>query len=193
MTRRIVGGVPAGEGPVVLVLHGGASESHQPPGLLPYLRMLPFAWALRRRGLTTRLLRYRYRGWNGADRDAYTDVLWALEQLGPRPVLLVGHSLGGRAALHAGGAPDVVGVAALAPWIEPGDPWEPLAGKPALFVHGSRDRVTDPGLSRRWAELLGARFEELDDGHAMLRRARRWHTLVADFAVRALAGVTPRR
>ncbi|GIG62052.1 hypothetical protein Lfu02_64240 [Longispora fulva] len=189
MTRRIVGGVPAGAGPVVLVLHGGAADSHRPPGLLAYLRMLPFAWALRRSGLTTRLLRYRYRGWNGADRDAYADVLWALEQLGPRPVLLVGHSLGGRAALHAGGEPSVAGVAALAPWIEPGDPWQPLAGRPVLLAHGSRDTTTDPARSREWAELLGARYVELDDDHAMLRHPGRWHTLVRDFATEVLAPV----
>ncbi|WP_438949092.1 LLM class flavin-dependent oxidoreductase, partial [Streptomyces harbinensis] len=37
-------------------------------------------------------------------------------RLGPVPVVLVGHSMGGRAALRAAGHPAVTGVVALAPW-----------------------------------------------------------------------------
>ena len=48
------------------------------------------------------------------------DVAWALERVrGPHgevPVALVGHSLGGRAALLAGGAP-VRSAVALNPWV----------------------------------------------------------------------------
>ena len=37
------------------------------------------------------------------------------------PVCLIGHSLGGRAALLAAGQPTVAGVVALAPWVYPTD------------------------------------------------------------------------
>ena len=36
------------------------------------------------------------------------------------PIALVGHSMGGRVALHLAGEADVVVVAALAPWIAAG-------------------------------------------------------------------------
>ena len=46
-------------------------------------------------------VRYRYRGWNGVDADPVADVRQALDELadlvGEVPVVLVGHSMGGRA------------------------------------------------------------------------------------------------
>ncbi|MDD7964138.1 alpha/beta hydrolase [Actinomycetospora lemnae] len=190
----------------VLVLHGGRPEGRDAAdGLrLPYLRMVPFARsvaaAAARRGVDVGLLRYRYRGWNAPDLDPVQDARWALRDLRERhgdvPVVLVGHSMGGRAALRVGGDPAVVGVAGLAPWIERGEPWEHLAGQTVLIAHGDRERMTSPKASRWFAGRVAtvsdrvARFEVLGDGHAMLRRARAWHDLVTGFALGAL-GLEP--
>ncbi|MDI1465687.1 alpha/beta fold hydrolase [Catellatospora sp. KI3] len=177
---------------LVLMLHGGAERSRWPDhrARLAYLRMLPFLRALPPDVLVWRL-RYRYYGWNGADADPVRDLEWALgraAEVRPElPVILVGHSMGARAALWGGGDPRVAAVCALAPWIEAGDPYQQLAGKQVLIAHGDRDRITDPSASRRYAlaaEEAGARVTYLDvsgDGHAMLRRASHWNCLVGAF------------
>jgi predicted alpha/beta-hydrolase family hydrolase len=200
--RRAVPPVTA----AVVVLHGGRPDGHEAAdGLrLPYLRMVPFARAVAaagaRRGVDTALLRYRYRGWNAPDLDPVQDARWALADLrrqhGDVPVVLVGHSMGGRAALRVGGDEGVVGVAGLAPWLERGEPWAHLADRTVLIAHGDRERMTSPQASRWFAGQVAtvservARFEVLGDGHAMLRRASAWHDLVTRFALGAL-GLEP--
>ncbi|GLZ45259.1 alpha/beta hydrolase [Actinomycetospora sp. NBRC 106375] len=200
---------PATRRPVsaaVLVLHGGSPDNRRPAdGLrLPYLRMVPFARSLAaagaRRGVDVALLRYRYRGWNAPDLDPVQDARWALRDVRARhgdvPVVLVGHSMGGRAALRVGGDEGVVGVAGLAPWIERGEPYAHLAGQAVLIAHGDRERMTDPRASLRFAQRVAtvsdrvARFDVHGDGHAMLRRAAAWHDLVTHFALGAL-GLEP--
>lgn len=177
---------------LVILLHGGAADgrgrAHR--GRAAYLRMLPFQRAMPGT-VTVWRLRYRFRGWNGASADPVRDLEWALGQARTRhpglPVILVGHSMGGRAALWGAGNTQVTAVCALAPWIEPGDPVEQLAGRTVLIAHGDADRITDPAASRRYAaeaEAAGADVTFLDvtgDGHGMLRRARYWHRLVGDF------------
>jgi pimeloyl-ACP methyl ester carboxylesterase len=173
-----VGGAAPDATSVVLVLHGGRARSHEPAGTrrrLTYLRMLPFARMLRRAGPAVYMLRYRYRGWNDPDLDAYRDAVWAIAEIGRRhpgaPVVLLGHSMGGRAALRAGGADGVVAVCALAPWT---DPRESYAY--AVRAKDVTDRV--------------CRFEVLGDGHAMLRRAGDWSSLVRRFVL-AETGIEP--
>lgn len=200
---------PAASPPVrgaVLVLHGGRPRGLEPAdGLrLPFLRMVPFARAVAHagaaRGVDVGLLRYRVRGWNGEEQDPVRDARWALAELERRhgnvPVVLVGHSMGGRAVLRIGGDPGVVGVAALAPWLERGEPYRQLAGQTVLIAHGDRERMTDPAASLWFAGRVAtvsdrvARFDVQGDGHAMLRRAGEWHDLVTRFALAQL-GLEP--
>jgi dienelactone hydrolase len=196
-----VGRPPATTAGVVLVLHGGsetsqASADHRG---VAYLRMRPLARMLARRGRAVGarvyLLRYRYRGWNEPERDPVKDTRWALRELAVRhpgiPLVLVGHSMGGRAALQAAGAPDVVAVCALAPWVVDTDPVDQLAGRAVLIAHGDRDTRTDPreslAYARRAAEVTDpVEYREVRGGHAMLRRARTWSALVRRFVLGAL-------
>ena len=116
----------------VLVAHGGRANSTAP--VTPYqpavLRMIPVAGAIRRAlpsrtSVVTRPL-YRLRGWNGDLASPVPDLTAALDQLGeqygPIPVVLVGHSMGARAAMRVAGHPRVTAVAGLAPWLPPGEP-----------------------------------------------------------------------
>jgi pimeloyl-ACP methyl ester carboxylesterase len=187
---------------VALVLHGGreVSVARVTARQLAVLRMVPIARHLasvgEADGLGVWRLRFRHRGWNdGADTVA--DVRWAVQQLrghqGGLPVVLVGHSMGGRAALRAADEPGVVGVVGLAPWVEPGEPYKQVIGRRLLVVHGTRDRTTSATNSKTLVDAVradsapasaDATFVHLrHGGHAMLRRARTWNDLTADFVL----------
>jgi alpha-beta hydrolase superfamily lysophospholipase len=198
--------VKAGRGAttaVVLVLYGGKAESREPsrPWHLSALRMRPFARAisrrLRRDGVAVWTLRYRVRGWNGAEACPVADARWALEQIRDRhgavPVVLVGHSMGGRTALRVADDPAVVGIVALAPWLPPGEPRVRLGDRSLLVLHGTEDRWTDPrasavyvnaakaqGTPARWHPMTG-------HGHFMLRDPGTWKRLTTDFVRECLS------
>lgn len=199
---------PAGDvRAVALVLHGGRVKSTGPvrPTQLAVLRMTPFATSLaqagRQQGLAVARLRYLVRGWNGAARSPVPDVQWALERLAERydsaPVALVGHSMGGRAALYAAAHPAVRGIVGLAPWIEAGDPYEQVAGRHVLVVHGDGDRVTNPRASAAWtrqaAQVAASASYVAVQGsrHAMLQRAGLWHSLTTAYLLAVLCNVPP--
>jgi predicted esterase len=187
---------------VVIVLHGGRAHSFSPtdPSQLTAVRMRPFVSMLHRRGrahgISVWTVRYRYRGWNGADRSPVADVRWALDEVrrrhGDLPVVLVGHSMGGRTALAVGGDPSVRGVCALSPWTENLDPVSQLAGSTVLIAHGTLDRVTSPAASRRFADRVAQVASRVGyisvtgDVHAMLFRWRTWHRLATEFTLGAL-------
>jgi predicted esterase len=203
--RLIPTRVPKDPEGVVLVLHGGGSRRRRmmvSPAQLSVLRMVPIARRAARAG-HGRLAVYRLlnsvRGWD-THHTPLRDANWALDEIAERhgrrlPTCLVGHSLGGRAALLSAGAPEVRGVAALAPWVLPGDsPAEP-AGRRILIVHGSRDRIADPHRAAAVAEALRRRTEVtyvLVEGgrHAMLRRRDLFDGLAANFAALVLLGET---
>ena len=198
---------------VALVLHGGREVSVEPvtEHQLAVLRMVPIARHLASvgdaDGLGVWRLRFRYRGWNsrvGAAEDAYpvADVRWAVQQLreqhGEVPIVLVGHSMGGRAALRAADEPGVVGLVGLAPWVTPEEPYTQVIGRRLLVVHGMRDRTTSAKNSKalvgavRADSGLDATFVHLrHGGHAMLRRAGIWNDLTADFVLQTSLGVLP--
>ncbi|WP_405389868.1 alpha/beta hydrolase [Streptomyces sp. NBC_01102] len=191
----------------VLILHGGYETGLTPPAPgvlnLPGMRMLPIARAVARavRGeARVHTVRYTRRGWNGARADPLHDTVEALDALrreaGDIPVVLVGHSMGARAALHAAGHPLVASVVGLAPWCPPGDPVTQLAGRDVVLLHSSRDRVTSPQASQSLtarARRAGARTCLVTipgSDHAMLRRAPAWHHLTSTL-VTGLLGLTP--
>jgi alpha-beta hydrolase superfamily lysophospholipase len=197
-----VGPLPPAPPAAVLVLHGGraASRASGERRRLAYWRMVPFALPLARAGLAVHLLRYRYRGWNGAAADAARDAEFGVAAVAARhpglPVVLLGHSMGGRAALLAAGADPVVAVCALAPWLRPADPVEQLAGRTVLIAHGDRDRWTSPAASFDYAVRAKrvtdrvARFDVPGAEHSMLSRAGDWHGLVQRFVLGA-TGLRP--
>jgi predicted esterase len=190
---------------VVLLLHGGCADALTPPPLfnLPAARMRPFGNAIRRavpgEGLLLATVRYRCRGWNGTRTDPVHDTYEALDELkllAPlRPVVLVGHSMGARAALRAAGHSHVSGVVALAPWCPPEEPVAHLKYKHVILLHDERDRVTSARDSWdfvRTAHRAGARACGISmprGGHAMLRSARDWHRLTASLAAGILGEI----
>lgn len=191
---------------VVLLLHGG--EPHQLAPVRPFdvsvLRMRPFGRGMCRAGggrITVATLRYAVRGWNGERESPLQDARWALDQIAERfgdlPVGLVGHSMGGRVALRMGDQERVRSVAALAPWIPPGEPIPSMAGRTVLLAHGTADTRTDPRQTFALAARFGVESVDVElvkfpgAHHSMLFPARPWHDLVAGFMVRSLLAPVP--
>ena len=186
---------------VVVVAHGGQSLSTEPTTATQpaVLRMIPVAAAIRHalRGTGTVVLRPRFglRGWNGDQASPVRDLNLALDDIGatygPVPIVLVGHSMGARAAMRSAGHPLVYAVAGLAPWLPLDEPVAQLAGRRVLVAHGTADAITNP--QETWAYVERARavgpvtaIEIKDGDHPMLRRGRLWHAIAAEFARLAL-------
>ncbi len=195
--------VHAPDGPVqavVIVLPGGrqSGDARVRRWNLVVLRMLPFVRSIRRSVPQSAIVvvRYRHRGWNREDpvEDVAAALRVAQQRFGSVPVVLVGHSMGGRAAVHAAALPGVVAVVGLAPWVRALDPVEPLTGRRVVLLHGSRDHTTSPDDTADYA-VRAARFTRevvslrlRGTGHPMLRRAPLWHRLTADAVSTALSG-----
>ncbi|MEY9927011.1 dienelactone hydrolase [Catenulispora sp. GP43] len=182
----------------VLLAHGGKEISHQAPhrrgGPVTRMRMIARAVAprLAGHGIAVHTMCFRYQGWNGDERAPVADVHWAAarlaEQYGDVPLLLGGHSLGGRAVVNAADAPGVAGVLGLAPWLPGEEPTAQLAGRRLLLAHGTRDHVTSPRSSFEYAARARAEGHDVarivlpGSGHTLLSRARDWNRLVLAFS-----------
>jgi len=200
--------VPRSPQGVALVLHGGAGRRDSmmvSPTQLSVLRMIPIAGRIARAG-RGRLAVFRLlnstRGWD-TRHTPVDDVHWALDRLRERfgedlPTCLIGHSLGGRAALLAADQPAVRSAVALAPWVYETDGERlDVSGRRILVVHGDQDRVA----SIRRAEVVASALRRTTDvgfvrvaggKHAMLRHHHVFDKLAADFAAATLLGDRPR-
>lgn len=199
--RLITTRVPTNPEALVVVLHGGGSRRDSvmvSPTQLSVLRMVPIAHRIARAGrgrlAVVRLLN-SVRGWD-TRHTPVEDVRWALGQLeeqhGVLPTCLVGHSLGGRAALLAGDQPAVRSVVALNPWVQSSDRVD-LAGRQTLIVHGTDDRIADPRRAAAMADRLAVTapvgFLRVSGGkHAMLGHRGVFESAAADFATATLLG-----
>jgi pimeloyl-ACP methyl ester carboxylesterase len=191
----------------VLVLPGGRprSAARSRSWQLANQRMTWLARSLRRNlgsHVTVRRVQYRLRGWNSPALDALRDAENALTQmrrdldLHPSNVVLIGHSMGARVAVHL--APQGVGgIVALAPWWPRDDANLVPAHCRLLTVHGTADTWTDPRSSE--AQTRRARERGVDaqwvgmpkGGHYLLRNARLWHRLTSGFVATQLQVGTP--
>jgi dienelactone hydrolase len=188
---------------VVLVLHGGQQRSTQPVmnRHASWWRMLLVAKALRpvarQHDLAVHLLQYRFRGWNDDRRPSpVEDARWALARLreehGDVPVVLVGHSMGGRTACRTADDASVVGVVGLAPWLPAGEPAGALRDRALHVLHGTGDRWTSARLSQAFVERVRPTATEATwtplpgAGHYMLRQVRTWNRFVGDSVLRIL-------
>jgi predicted esterase len=192
---------------LVLMLHGGAQEglNQVGPRSASYRRTAAMRRVLEPKllehGLGVWLLRFSVRGWNvgaGPEPSPLPDARWALDLAAQEhpgtPVVMLGHSMGARTAVHVADHPAVAGVVALAPWLEPQDPVDTLAGRHLVAGHGSRDRITSARMTRHYVRsaqgvAASARFEDVGRlGHYMLAHPARWNR----FALRGVLEVADR-
>jgi pimeloyl-ACP methyl ester carboxylesterase len=192
---------------IVLLLHGGQEHSLEPVENkhASWWRMALMARSLRRfarrNELAVSLLQYGQRGWNSpTDPAPVRDARWALDQLTAEhrgvPVVLVGHSMGGRTACRAADDPAVIGVVGLAPWLPPAEPNRAIAGRHVRVLHGTADRWTSPATSKAYVErcrgiAASASWTPLEGaGHFMVRRLSTWRRYVEDSVTEILTATS---
>lgn len=155
-------------------------------------------------GLSLWLLRFGVRGWNaglGPEPSPVPDARWALDQAAAEhpgvPVVLLGHSMGARTAVHVADHPAVHGVVALAPWFERSDPVSALAGRHLVAGHGSRDKITSARATQAYVEraravAASARFVDMGRlGHYMLHRPADWNRFALRSTLEVLEAPVP--
>jgi alpha-beta hydrolase superfamily lysophospholipase len=193
---------PADARDLVVVAHGGQEHSLEEPHDWRHalLRMWPLAQAAHRAAphAQVALMRYRYRGWNGDEAHPAADVRQVLDAVPERVerVVLVGHSMGGRAVVSVlvhDDCPRTVGVLGLAPWLPADEPHPPPRENTlVVLAHGALDQTVDPRLTAAFAQrarragVAVALFDAPGEAHALLQRHGDWDQLVARFVQTSL-------
>ncbi|GAC47471.1 alpha/beta hydrolase [Gordonia aichiensis] len=188
----------------VLVLPGGTDNSYRPfsPTQGTALRMYPFTWSIKARfggDVDVRQVRYQVYGWNGGQASPMPYAHAALDAITQDhpdiPVVLIGHSMGGRVAAHLGSDERVVGILALAPWWQHRD-WRRIhAGVRVCAIHGDADTLTSPrrtaeGIAELRDEGYDATFVSVPGGrHAMLDHIGLWQKSAIEFVHHAMHDV----
>ena len=189
---------------LVLMLPGGTDSSYRrfSPWQASALRMYPFSWSIRARfgrSVIVRDVRYRVCGWNGGQASPMLYARKALDDVTARypgvPVVVIGHSMGGRVGAQLADDPRVVGLLALAPWWQYAD-WRFIRdGVRVVAMHGTADERTYPrrtatGVDELIARGIDATFVPVPDGdHAMLDHIGLWQKAALDFVADTLATV----
>jgi len=115
-------------------------------------------------------------------------------QHGAIPVILLGHSMGGRVAVSVADDPAACDLVLLAPWLPAGEPVAPVHGRRVLILHGDRDRTTTLAASEAWAARAQATASAVEvqrihgGDHAMLKHARLWQRLTIQAVLAGAAG-----
>ncbi len=205
LTRRDVAR-PRG---LVLMLHGGKADGHDDVDessaswRRSHWMMQHIGGRITRADLSIWLLGYSVRGWNArssSEPSPIADARWALDQVRAAhpdrpdlPVVLLGHSMGGRTAVSVADDANVTGVVALAPWLPADEPNTTLTGKHLAVAHGRSDKITSARATREFVRRVepvtaSADFHSMGRvGHYMFRDIPAWNA----FAVaRSLALVT---
>ncbi|MBC9958391.1 alpha/beta hydrolase [Yimella sp. cx-51] len=182
---------------IALILHGGRATESQPNRFkdISYLRMLPFAPAIKRAShghIAPVLVHNTDGGWvadSGSGVVQARELVRLLHDDHGLPIVLLGHSSGGWAALRAGGSDPVAGSVALAPWVADDERVDRLLEKKIRVIHGDRDTVCSPVKAQHFVERLqaaggNAQFTSVAGGnHALIDKPWRWHALAAQAVV----------
>ncbi|MGB3708136.1 alpha/beta hydrolase [Gordonia sp. (in: high G+C Gram-positive bacteria)] len=192
--------LPAPEA-AVLVLPGGTDFSYRrfSPLQGSAVRMYPFTASIQARfgpRVRVRQAQYRVYGWNGAQASPMPYARAALDRLANSypdvPVIVIGHSMGGRIAAHLGADPRVTGILALAPWWQFAD-WQYIRdGVRVRAIHGDADTVTRAPRTRKGIAELAARGFDAEfvsipgGGHPMLDHVGLWQRQALDFVANTL-------
>ncbi|WP_020109547.1 alpha/beta fold hydrolase [Nocardia sp. 348MFTsu5.1] len=178
----------------VLVLPGGTDQSYKPFSRTQpaALRMYPFTLSLAALpGVVVRQAQYRVYGWNGEQNSpmpcaqaALTELLEAHPDV---PVIVIGHSMGGRVAAQLAADKRVAGVLALAPWWQHAD-WRHINDDArVLALHGTADtrtyaRRTAKGIRELRERGVDAEFVAIEGGgHALLDHLWTWQSTAVRF------------
>jgi pimeloyl-ACP methyl ester carboxylesterase len=197
------------DGPVVLCLNGGVAAP-LPGDWSASIRYLVRRLAPRHPHLAFHEVRYRVRSWKRLE-VCIEDARAALDAVTggpPRPVLLLGYSMGGAVSIAVADDPAVTTFVGLAPWIPDRMDVATLVGRRVAVIHGSIDghpggvspRSSREGVERIRALGVDATYRLLPGAlHALalggpgglllpLPRARAWAGLVDDELRRFQAG-----
>jgi pimeloyl-ACP methyl ester carboxylesterase len=193
------------------MLHGGGDDPEARAvgdTYLGYARMRYLHWCIKKElashGVSLWLVRNRFTSWNAptdqAEPAPVADARTGLEAIQTAhgedvPVVLVGHSMGARAALHVVDDPTVVGLVAVAPWLPPEEPVETLRDRHLAAAVSGADTEVEPSdvrafVARADRVARSTVFEQIGDrgpgalAHGMGHNVGEWHGFIIGLSLR---------